>query len=806
MRIPVGDFGSAVARPASAVPISADAYGAQQGASLAQTGQGLQQVGAELGRYQQDLNRIKSIRAMAEAKNSLYGLEDEITQGIFKGDIDPADAQKVWQDRSPKLVADRLQGVNSEHRELVSAQLLDTSNSLAGRVRDAATKRTQQNIGGELTALGSELEREAVRDRAGANAKYETSVRSMGPQAGMTPAQIETAVQKFKESSANTVAYTALHAARNNGQALNEFENRLASDEFADLDPQRRAVLLNTASGYKATLEQRAQLQTDRALARGQSALDQVDKQIASGVPAKANDWLQWMAQAAGTPYERDMIERMKSEQEVQDALQKPIGEQVAMVRNKQAAQMSQGANLTDQANLRRLTDAVQTNIKTLSDSPLQYAKNRAGVAVQPLDVGALLQPDGAAVIGAQVRDRVNTINALREANPGLVQMHPLLPDEAKILADVLKNAPSGQKSAVLGTLYHAFGNSQAYDGAMNQLKDTDPFMARMGLRASSYAQSQITNNWFSPDVVQSAGDVAAIALHGDEILRSGGKNGTVSYPIPKDQEFMTAIQGRVGNLYRGSGPGDSGAQQFMQDAYAIKAYYVGRAAQEGDTSGAVDGSRMEQAITAVLGKQVDFHGNGQVLAPWGMNESDFTARATKALSDMFKAAGIQDKVSAHMGNVGLIGVGGGVYFPTLAGTPLADDQGRPLVIRLTPDADTGRDTFGRPLSSQIPVGSAPPAPKGLVEAGNIDLNARPVVRNQDGSISTVRSMSFEEDGKEVLIPTVADDGSAILSDDDAIAQYHRTGKFLGKFKTPRDADAYAQQLHEQQAKEYGGR
>lgn len=89
------------------------------------------------------------------------------------------------------------------------------------------------------------------------------------------------------------------------------------------------------------------------------------------------------------------------------------------------------------------------------------------------------------------------------------------------------------------------------------------------------------------------------------------------------------------------------------------------------------------------------------------------------------------------------------------------------------------------------------------IAPGNIDLHHRPVVKNRDGSISTVRSISVTDDrGRTFLIPTVSPDGR-ILKDRDAINLFRKTGQHLGVFSTPGAADRYAVILHNSQAQEY---
>lgn len=102
-------------------------------------------------------------------------------------------------------------------------------------------------------------------------------------------------------------------------------------------------------------------------------------------------------------------------------------------------------------------------------------------------------------------------------------------------------------------------------------------------------------------------------------------------------------------------------------------------------------------------------------------------------------------------------------------------------------------------------------APPGLVEKGNIDLGARPVVKNGSG-YSTVNTIGVNLDGKEYNLPTVTEDGRLLTKPDGspdrdaAVAEFKRTGKHLGVYSNVDDAKRAAESLHQDQAQQYDQR
>jgi hypothetical protein len=85
---------------------------------------------------------------------------------------------------------------------------------------------------------------------------------------------------------------------------------------------------------------------------------------------------------------------------------------------------------------------------------------------------------------------------------------------------------------------------------------------------------------------------------------------------------------------------------------------------------------------------------------------------------------------------------------------------------------------------------------------GNIDLDARPQVKNPDGSISTVYGKTFTMDnGRAIIVPGV--DNKRQLSDKEAWQQFQKTKQHLGIFKSLEEAEKYGNVLHLQQDARY---
>lgn len=650
--------------------------------------------------------RAKTITALTGARDVLADAHDDVNDRVIRGELGADVAESEFGKRAQKALEGVAKDLPEDRRAIVLAELNGDAARLANGVRKAVTQRNRMNVTASIDTALESLQRQYRTDPDSATKQARLLMESLGPQSTLTPEQRAGKLQVWQERTQFELGSSLLTAAGDNMARLKAVGEALANrDYLPDMDPQRRQALIGSVEGRIDLVQRRAALAVEQREAKAERAIASAQRQLSSGVPLTTQGWDALRAATRGTAVEAEFTGLVQSERDIQQLLRKPVTEQVAEVQRRQAALMQQGGTMAEAANINRLSEAVQRNVKTLQQEPLQFAAQRAGVEVKPLALELLLQPGGAGALRGEVMNRVTTVDGLRRQYGDAVPMQVLQPAEAKQVARILNESPVSMQTALLAQLRTlAGGDTRVFSAMMQQVAPDSPVKALAGLIADKQASATVDRRTLSSDVVRSAGDISSTLLRGEAILSPGsadkaqdGKPRTNLF-LPDTATFNAALVGYVGTAFAERPAALQAAQQ------AVLAYYVGRAAELGrlnKDAKDIDSGLVREALAATLGEPVERVG-GMVFAPWGMGADEFQAQARAAFRQELQARGMADSNIHRWPGLGLKQQGGDTYLVTEGRALVLDSQNRPITIRVPGPGEPLRDGRGVPLRDSV--------------------------------------------------------------------------------------------------------
>lgn len=683
MRIPANQFGNTVARPAQG---AATVPGAgAMGDALSNLGNAVGQVASDIQRRdiqeQQELDRQRKEQQRqalemekANAANALLDYElysketaasigDQVAQGV----LPYADAEKQYETamaKAPKYKPSLQDPLISQSYERGTQRATFSGKTAVG---NASRKAMYADYRGKFDAGIDKLGKLAGipgADVAEINTRVD-ELRVIAEQSGMPANQIDKQLQDFKDRNWFNQASQLQNEYSNDAESLGRLKHELTAENgfYAEkIDPERRTALLRSIDGRIDQLNNRADLAANKREAKALHALDDIDKQVSSGIPAPASQWLLWQEQVKGTPYEQDFQDRVNDEREVQTLLRQPLDQQSAYIQQKRQQAAASGATIREQANLNRLERAVDANTKLLRETPLIFSQNTTGNQVQPLELGNIASPEGRTLLASQLRDRFNTVSALRRQHGPQVTQNPWLPQESAMLKGMLASANNETQLGVLSMIAQASPDGGSYVSSLKAIAADKPVLMLAGM--ASYRQL----------TTDEGRNVADTILRGDKILADK------SVIMPTDNAFRASFEDMVGQAF------PDGSPQRQQAFLAYKAIYAQVAADNGVRHSNEDKNAANERISRIAARIATggiYEYNGRkVIPPYGMPEAKFKSNVDTQIQGIVKNTGYR---MADVEDMPLISVPGqeGQYYLQNGNKTLADKNGKAIVVNV---------------------------------------------------------------------------------------------------------------------------
>jgi hypothetical protein len=471
-------------------------------------------------------------------------------------------------------------------------------------------------------------------------------------------------------------------ALSNDAEGLKQQYQDLTEPDGAYIDklPEDRRLAQATAVQTKMTQLENATTQAaNKRETLGKQAASAAWEQAGSGLAPLPADASLWVSNATGTAAEPELKQAFTAIAEVQKLHGLSPMQMDTAVQAKEAG-LAAGGTVHDKRMLEVEKSAVEAWKKQIIDQPVIYQEAYTGRPAATIDFQKIQAGDTSEFARVLTARRVD-LDAMRTQLGPTVGRSLLKPQEKDLLAKVIDVMPPEKLTGLFNTLYKGAKDPVAYEDVMQQIAPDSPVKTYAGIIAGRQQKAlEESSGQFSRMKQIESGDVAYTILQGDAVIDKGktaaSKDGTPGRVagLPKDKDFGDAFNLAVGNAFAGRPSELEVARQ------AVKAYYVGRALQQGVTSDELDPGRMSQAVRAVVGDVATF-GDSTVVPPWGMDHSTFDNQAKLAINARLAAAGIHDEGGVSLQNVP--GNRDGLYKLIRNGNYVADKHGTPMGVRV---------------------------------------------------------------------------------------------------------------------------
>lgn len=523
--------------------------------------------------------------------DALRDASDELGEQMLRGEVPKDQVEQQWAERAGKIQSEAMPGFRDQTKALAQQRMERFSLTFGNSLRKLRTQKDRSDITAGIDTQLESLQREYRTDPEGATKMATALLAEQGPLSNYSTEQLQRKGQAWKEGVQFTTGFEAISAGRADPKAL-KLAEELVSKGLPDLDPQRRAQLLDRAQGYRLAQQQQAELAAQHAQREDERRMREAEaafnnfQTLADKGTVLAPEYIDRATRAtAGTPYQQGIT--MLAEQAVRTG-----GLAAQPIANQRGALQALDSEIATRGRTPELDKRREQLVKVLNGSEADLASDGLSAAlergvvtrVEPLNLQGGLQ----GVVGQlQQRSFQADLAATWAGRP----VSPLTGTESNAVGDFLRAMPSDQRAAALQSLAMTMKPEQAQAFA-GQLDKQDRGLAL----ALGYGAARTTYNR----------PTAELILRGQEALKAKTVKLDDSAEVGLTASIDAELRGAITN-----------PEQLEKVRDAAKLMWAGKAAEGERVS-------VPSIVRLAVGGQIVNRNGGKLVLPAGVDEDAF--------------------------------------------------------------------------------------------------------------------------------------------------------------------------------------